>query len=83
MKLVALNCPGCGATIKVNQELSRGVCNFCGREFLIDDEVQKMEIVNGRQLGFQQEQGRLDAVEKNRETLLNDLQEVACNYRGL
>ncbi len=52
MKLVDLNCPGCGAAIKVNQELSRGVCNFCGREFLIDDEVQKMEIVNGRQLGF-------------------------------
>lgn len=76
MKLVDLNCPGCGAAIKVNQELSRGICNFCGREFLIDDEVQKMEIVNGRQLGFQQEQGRLEAVEKNREALLTDLQEA-------
>ncbi len=52
MKLVDLNCPGCGAAIIVNQELSRGVCNFCRREFLIDDEVQKMEVVNGRQLGF-------------------------------
>ena len=76
MKLIALNCPGCGAAIKVSQELSKGICNFCGREFLIDDEVQRMEIVNGRELGFQHEQGRLDAVEKNRADFLTDLQEA-------
>ena len=75
MKLIDLTCPGCGAVIKVNSELSRGLCNFCGKEFIIDDEVQRMEIVNGKELGFQQ-QGRLEAVEKNREALLTDLQEA-------
>ncbi len=76
MKLIDLTCPGCGAVIKVNSELSRGLCNFCGKEFLVDDEVQRMEIVNGKELGFQQEQGRQEAVEKNRTDLLKDLQEA-------
>ncbi len=73
MKLVDLNCPGCGAVLKVNLELSRGTCNYCGKEFLIDDEIQKLSITNGVQLGYQQEQGRIDAVNNKRDELLNKL----------
>ena len=73
MKLVDLNCPGCGAALKVNSELSKGVCNYCGREFLIDDEIKKLNITNGVQLGYQQEQGRIDAINNRRNELLNNL----------
>lgn len=73
MKLVDLNCPGCGALLKVNPELTKGICNYCGNEFLIDDEIQKLNITNGVQLGYQQEQGRIDAVNRKRDELLNSL----------
>lgn len=89
MKLVDLNCPGCGAALKVNPELSKGVCNYCGREFLIDDEIQKLNITNGVQLGYQQEQGRIDAINNRRNELLNNLScaidpamKIADAYRG-
>lgn len=53
MRLVDLNCPGCGAVIRVNTELPQGICNYCGRQFLIDDEIKKYRITNGMQLGYQ------------------------------
>ena len=37
MKLVKLKCEGCGAIIKVNEELKKVICNYCGTEFLLDD----------------------------------------------
>ncbi len=80
MKLVDLICPGCGAELKVNSELKKCNCNFCGREFIIDDEINKNEITNGRELGFQQEQGRQDAVESSREKLLNMLSEAKVAF---
>ena len=44
MKLVKLKCEGCGATLKVNEELKKVTCNYCGTEFFIDDEVKRIEI---------------------------------------
>ena len=73
MKLIDLTCPGCGAVIKVNSELSRGLCNFCGKEFIVDDEIQKIEVANGKKLGYEQEQGRQEAVEEKREELLKKI----------
>ncbi len=73
MRLVDLICPSCGATIKVNSELSRGICNYCGRHFLVDDEIKKYRITNGVQLGYQQEQGRRGAVDSSRDDLLRML----------
>lgn len=37
MKLVKLKCEGCGAILKVNEELKKITCNYCGTEFLVDD----------------------------------------------
>lgn len=37
MKLVKLKCEGCGAILKVNEELKKATCNYCGTEFLVDD----------------------------------------------
>ena len=44
MKLVKLKCEGCGAILKVNEELKKVTCNYCGTEFLVDDEVKRVEI---------------------------------------
>lgn len=44
MKLVKLKCEGCGAILKVNEELKKVTCNYCGTEFLVDDEVKRIEI---------------------------------------
>ena len=40
MKLVKLKCEGCGAILKVNEELKKVTCNYCGTEFLVDDKVK-------------------------------------------
>ena len=37
MKLVKLKCESCGAMLKVNEDLKKVCCNYCGAEFLIDD----------------------------------------------
>ena len=39
MKLLSLTCPNCGANIEVNSELTMCTCNFCGKQFLVDDAV--------------------------------------------
>lgn len=44
MRLVKLKCEGCGAVLKVNEELKKVTCNYCGIEFFIDDEVKRVEI---------------------------------------
>lgn len=44
MKLIKLKCEGCGAILKVNEELKKVTCNYCGTEFFIDDEVKHIEI---------------------------------------
>lgn len=55
MKLIALECPKCGAQLEVNAELTQAVCNYCGFQFLIDDEVKqvKMNLENPRQVGYE------------------------------
>lgn len=40
MKLIDLTCSKCGATLQVNPELSKCICQYCGNEMLIDNEVQ-------------------------------------------
>ncbi|MBR6151895.1 MAG: hypothetical protein IKQ25_11480 [Lachnospiraceae bacterium] len=40
MKLVSLACPHCKAPLAVNQELTKATCNYCGHQFLIDNEIQ-------------------------------------------
>lgn len=38
MKVITLNCPGCGATLDVNKELETATCNYCGKKILVEDE---------------------------------------------
>lgn len=63
MKLIDLTCSKCNAALQVNPELTKCICNYCGNEMLIDDEVKKSEIQNGFELGYQMELGRIKAQE--------------------
>lgn len=37
MELIKLKCETCGATLEVNEKLSKVHCNYCGTEFMLDD----------------------------------------------
>ena len=39
MKLIDLTCSKCGATLQVNPDLKKCMCQYCGNEMLIDDET--------------------------------------------
>lgn len=43
MKIVPAQCPNCGATIKVDEELRKGLCQFCETVFLIEDAIQQFQ----------------------------------------
>ena len=41
MKLVDLKCPHCGAQLEVDADKYVAVCEYCGAEMLIEDELPK------------------------------------------
>lgn len=61
MKLIDLTCSKCGATLQVNPELTKCMCQYCGNEILIDNEVQHHSLDNGFEFGYQAEMGRQQA----------------------
>ena len=75
MKLISLTCPNCGAEIEVNTELTKGACNFCGKTFLIEDEILK-----GKQFleqdGYNFEKGRIKAQKEEKERIERGEKEV-------
>lgn len=73
MKIIDTTCPSCGATMKVNNQLKIVNCNYCGKELMLMDDVQKHEIANGYQLGYEQEMGRQQALKDIKEKEVNEL----------
>ena len=61
MKLISLKCPGCGASLQVDTSRTTAVCPYCHTQFLIDDEVRKLQLDNPRNTGYEFEKGRQDA----------------------
>jgi len=45
MKLIELKCKSCGAILQVNEELKNVSCNYCGQNFIMDNE-KKEYIIN-------------------------------------
>lgn len=43
MKLIKLKCPNCNANVEVNKDLERATCNYCGTNFIIEDEKETKE----------------------------------------
>ena len=61
MKLIDLTCSRCGAQLKVNKDLKKCICQYCGNEMLIDDETVHHNLDNGFDFGYQAELGRIKA----------------------
>lgn len=75
MKLVETKCPNCKASIKVDEKNKKATCNYCGAEFLLDDNTIKIKhIMNGE---ITEEQEFINA-----ETNLNKLKDYDSSYKG-
>lgn len=61
MKLIDLTCSKCGAQLKVNQDLKKCMCQYCGNEMLIDNKTVHHSLDNGFDFGYQAELGRIKA----------------------
>ena len=46
MKLRNFKCPNCNANINVNTNVTKGVCDYCKSEFVIEDETIKIEHIS-------------------------------------
>lgn len=44
MKLTAAKCPSCGASIEVNKNLEKTICQYCGTTVLVEDAIAKLKI---------------------------------------
>jgi len=91
MRLVSCKCPNCGANVKLNEQLEKGMCNFCGAEVINQDVIKinvdgevivsninlKKEIETAKKLFEAHESA--DAIAKLNYVLENDL----FNYDAL
>ena len=81
MKLVKLKCEGCGATLKVNEELKKVTCNYCGTEFFIDDEVKRVEITkNEKQQKIYTDEAKIKELEIHDRINKRNMVYSACGF---
>ncbi len=82
MKLVSLACPHCKAPLEVNQELTMATCNYCGYQFMIDNEINysRMTEEDTERIGKAAERARME----NEENIaVKTTQKVYAVYSGL
>ena len=58
MKLIPLKCPNCGAQLNVNASKESVYCEHCGTRIMIDDGINRLQIDNAEEAGYQFEKGR-------------------------
>ena len=39
MRLIEKKCPGCGASIKIDENAKKGVCEYCKKEFIVEEDA--------------------------------------------
>ena len=44
MKIINIKCPNCNSQLKVEKNAEKVKCEYCKTEFLIDDEIERIEI---------------------------------------
>ena len=73
MKMVKIECPGCGAQMRFDPETKQAHCDFCGKVVLIDDEVLHFQFDNAEEAGHQFEKGRQKAQnERNNRSIVQE-----------
>jgi uncharacterized Zn finger protein (UPF0148 family) len=65
MNLVTIKCPGCGASLELNEERTTAYCSYCGRKLYVDDENAQDAAYEARQ-------------RKKREKVLEELDEISA-----
>lgn len=65
MKLIKMKCENCGATLDVNKNLDKIICNYCGAEILIDDEATKVKRVEDAKLKARKDNHEQSLKERN------------------
>lgn len=74
MKAYNINCPNCGASVNLEKDVPRCFCPYCGTQIIVDDGVQRSEVVYRdeakilelqlqEQVRLREEQERLRSVE--------------------
>lgn len=76
MKLIDLTCSKCGASLQVNPELTKCMCQYCGNEMLIDNEIQHHSLDNGFEFGYQAEIGRQQAQQEMQRQAIIQRQQI-------
>jgi len=67
MKMVKLKCENCGASLEVNKDLDKIICNHCGNEILINDAATELRRV---------EEVKLEARKQNHEQTIKEKKEL-------
>lgn len=55
MKLISTECPKCKGKIKISEDTKKAKCEYCGNQFVIDDEVKKVKHIMVGQIDEEQE----------------------------
>lgn len=83
MKLVSMNCPHCNGPLKVNPELAQASCNYCGFQFMIDDEIKKVKISEEdyEPIGKAMNDARLESDRKTAAEALEKVGKIRDSYK--
>ena len=76
MKLIDMQCPHCGAHLKVDIESKQAACEHCGANILIDDEVQHVQYDNAEEAGYKFEKGRQRAQAEERDGINKSMNHI-------
>lgn len=55
MKLISVECPKCKGKININENTKSAKCQYCGNEFIMDDEVKKIKHIKVGEIDEEQE----------------------------
>ena len=67
MKLISITCPHCGARLQATPNAKMLTCDYCNGDFMLDDEVKRVRLVDAEQAGYEFEMGRQRALKELRE----------------
>jgi len=75
VKLVEVKCPNCNASLKVDENKKNISCDYCGTNFMLDDNTVHVKHIMAGQITDEQEF-------INAETNLNKLKDYSASYKG-
>lgn len=81
--VIAIKCVNCGGDISMPEDKKYTNCPYCGTLLAYDDGSEKIEVTNGKDLGYQQELGRQQVIAdigNGRQFTLAKIQEIETYF---